>query len=81
MRIANLSGRLVLIAGGRAADVWQASEGRFESHPQAIYDRWADFRSWAAQGNLTGGTEFDTADLHAPAPAPRQQTGRSSSWS
>ena len=27
MRIANLSGRLVLIAGGRAVDVREASEG------------------------------------------------------
>ena len=72
MRIANLSGRLVLIVGGRAVDVWQASEGRFESSPQAIYDRWADFRSWAVQADLPAGTEFDPADLGAPAPAPRQ---------
>ncbi|HZZ53665.1 MAG TPA: hypothetical protein VFE26_05210 [Trebonia sp.] len=37
MRIANLSGRLVLITGGRAVDVAKASERRFGSHPQAIY--------------------------------------------
>ena len=72
MRIANLSGRLVLILGGRAVDVWQASEGRFESDPQAAYDRWADFRAWAAQADLPAGTEFAAADLGAPAPAPRQ---------
>ena len=72
MRIANLSGRLVLIRGGRAVDVWQASEGRFESDPQAVYDRWADFRAWAAQADLPAGTEFAAADLGAPAPAPRQ---------
>jgi hypothetical protein len=35
MRIANLSGRLVLIVDGRAVDVWQASEGRFGSSPPA----------------------------------------------
>ena len=72
MRIANLSGRLVLILGGRAVDVWQASEGRFESDPQAVYDRWADFRAWAAQADLPAGTEFAAADLGAPSPAPRQ---------
>ena len=72
MRIANLSGRLALILGGRAVDVWQASEGRFESDPQAVYDRWADFRSWAAQADLPAGTEFAAADLGAPSPAPRQ---------
>jgi 2-keto-4-pentenoate hydratase/2-oxohepta-3-ene-1,7-dioic acid hydratase in catechol pathway len=72
MRIANLSGRLVLIVDGRAVDVWQASEGRFGSSPQAIYDRWADFRSWAARADLPEGAEFDVADLGAPSPAPGQ---------
>ena len=72
MRIANLSGRLVLILGGRAVDVWQASQGRYESDPQAVYDRWAEFRSWAAQADVPAGAEFDPADLGAPAPAPRQ---------
>ncbi len=73
MRIANLSGRLVLISGGRAVDVWDASKGEFESNPQAVYARWAEFRSWvAASPDLPEGTEFDPADLGAPAPAPRQ---------
>jgi len=72
MRIANLSGRLVLITGGRAVDVGEASEGRFEPDPQAIYDRWAEFRSWAEQADVPAGAEFDAADLGAPAPAPRQ---------
>ncbi|MFZ0756398.1 MAG: fumarylacetoacetate hydrolase, partial [Trebonia sp.] len=72
MRIANLSGRLVLITGGRAVDVGEASEGRFESDPQAIYDRWAEFRSWAAQADVPAGAEFGADSLGAPAPAPRQ---------
>jgi 2-keto-4-pentenoate hydratase/2-oxohepta-3-ene-1,7-dioic acid hydratase in catechol pathway len=73
MRIANLSGRLVLITSdGRAVDVWHASKGRFESGPQAIYDRWAEFSAWAAQASLPEGREFDPAGLGAPAPAPRQ---------
>jgi 2-keto-4-pentenoate hydratase/2-oxohepta-3-ene-1,7-dioic acid hydratase in catechol pathway len=72
MRIANLSGRLVLITGGRAVDVEKASEGRFEPDPQAIFDRWPEFRSWAEQAEVPPGAEFDPADLGAPAPAPRQ---------
>ena len=55
MRIANLSGRLILLIGGRAVDVEKASEGRFESHPQAIYARWAELRSWAVQADLPAG--------------------------
>jgi 2-keto-4-pentenoate hydratase/2-oxohepta-3-ene-1,7-dioic acid hydratase in catechol pathway len=73
MRIANLSGRLVLIRGDRAVDVWHASKGKFESNPQAIYARWAEFRSWvAANPDLPEGTEFEAAHLGAPAPAPSQ---------
>jgi 2-keto-4-pentenoate hydratase/2-oxohepta-3-ene-1,7-dioic acid hydratase in catechol pathway len=73
MRIANLSGRLVLLDGGRAVDIWAASKGLFESNPQAIYGRWAEFRSWvAANPDLPEGTEFEPAQLGAPAPAPRQ---------
>ncbi len=73
MRIANLSGRLVLIRGDRAVDIWHASKGKFESNPQAIYARWAEFRSWvAANPDLPEGTEFEAAHLGAPAPAPSQ---------
>jgi 2-keto-4-pentenoate hydratase/2-oxohepta-3-ene-1,7-dioic acid hydratase in catechol pathway len=82
MRIANLSGRLVLITGGsaiangsaehRAVDVATASNGLFGPDPQAVYERWADFRAWVAETSLPAGTGFDVADLGAPAPAPRQ---------
>ncbi len=76
MRIANLSGRLVLITGGigepRAVDVAAASGGLFGPDPQPVYERWADFRSWAAGASLPEGTGFDVADLGAPAPSPRQ---------
>lgn len=72
MRIANLSGRLVIVSGGRAIDVRQASGGRFGPDPQAVYDRWAEFRSWAQRTGLPEGIEFDAANLGSPAPAPRQ---------
>ncbi|MEW2167317.1 fumarylacetoacetate hydrolase family protein [Streptomyces sp. NPDC007084] len=72
MRIANLSGRLVLVVDGRAVDVERASDGRFAADPQAVYDRWEEFRQWATGARLPEGDSFDPADLGAPAPAPRQ---------
>lgn len=74
MRIANLAGRFVLVTadGARALDVERASAGRFGPDVQAIYDQWADFRSWAAGAELSDAEPFDLADLGAPAPTPRQ---------
>ncbi len=72
MRIANLSGRLVLLHEGKAVDVEQASKGAFGSEPQAVYERWEEFTAWAAGADLTGGTAFGPQDLGSPAPAPRQ---------
>src|SRR4051794_10700907 len=52
MRVANLDGRLTLVRGSdRAIDVQGASGGRFESDPQAIYDRWDEFAAWAADAD------------------------------
>jgi 2-keto-4-pentenoate hydratase/2-oxohepta-3-ene-1,7-dioic acid hydratase in catechol pathway len=72
MRIGNLAGRLVIVGSSGAIDVEQASEGRFASDPQAIYDRWDEFRQWAAQGPSSNATAYNPADLGAPAPRPRQ---------
>ena len=72
MRIANLAGRLVIMTDGHAVDVEKASEGRFSAHPEAIYSRWVEFRSWADAARLTDAHPFDPADLGAPSPAPRQ---------
>ncbi|MFH8802110.1 fumarylacetoacetate hydrolase family protein [Streptomyces sp. NPDC017936] len=72
MRIANLSGRLVLVVDGLAVDVEEASGGRFTADPQAVYERWKEFRQWAAQARLPEGSPFDPAALGAPVPAPRQ---------
>ncbi|KOX24865.1 MULTISPECIES: fumarylacetoacetate hydrolase family protein [unclassified Streptomyces] len=72
MRIANLSGRLALVVDGRAVDVEEASGGRFSADPQAVYERWEEFRSWAAGTGLPAGTALDPAELGSPAPAPRQ---------
>ncbi|MEU2289098.1 fumarylacetoacetate hydrolase family protein [Streptomyces sp. NPDC013178] len=73
MRTANLSGRLVIITDDETAvDVEQASDGLFGPDPQGVYERWADFRAWAAGSDLPDGRPFAAADLGSPAPAPRQ---------
>ncbi|OPC76994.1 fumarylacetoacetate hydrolase [Embleya scabrispora] len=71
MRIANLSGRPVLIVDGKAVDVERACNGRFPADTQALYERWEEFRTWAA-GDLPAGVAFEQRELGAPAPAPRQ---------
>lgn len=78
MRIANLSGRLVLVEGDLALDVETASSGAFGSDPAAVFDRWAEFTAWADAVAVTaaaGATTFAAADLRAPSPRPRQVIG------
>ncbi|MDT7575958.1 MAG: hypothetical protein QOH17_2291, partial [Pseudonocardiales bacterium] len=73
MRIANAAGRLVLLdADGSALDVATASEDRFGADPQAIYDRWAEFRDWTNTVTFDGAQPLDPDTLDAVVPAPRQ---------
>jgi 2,4-didehydro-3-deoxy-L-rhamnonate hydrolase len=74
MRIANLTGRLVLLepAGDRAVDVERASGGRFGPDPQSVYDSWDAFREWAATATFDGASDVDAAALGAVAPRPPQ---------
>ncbi len=74
MRIANLSGRLVLVTpdGSGAVDVERASRGRFGPDVQAVYEQWAEFTAWAADADMTAADPFVVDDLEAPAPAPPQ---------
>jgi 2-keto-4-pentenoate hydratase/2-oxohepta-3-ene-1,7-dioic acid hydratase in catechol pathway len=90
VRIGNLDGRLVILIAAGAVDVERASDGRFGSGPQDIYDRWTEFTGWAADSGLgsasaatappdaaheAGAEPFDVALLDAPSPAPRQSFG------
>lgn len=74
MRIANLSGRLVIISEEAAFDVEALSGGVFSSDPQAVFDRWAEFLAWTGTVELprASALTIDPAQLEAPAPAPRQ---------
>jgi 2,4-diketo-3-deoxy-L-fuconate hydrolase len=71
LRIANQSGRLVLVVDDGAIDVERVSNGRFSSDPQAVFERWEEFRAWAptAAGDAS---PLDVAELGPPVPSPRQ---------
>jgi 2-keto-4-pentenoate hydratase/2-oxohepta-3-ene-1,7-dioic acid hydratase in catechol pathway len=72
MRIASLNDRLVLVAGDAAFDVETASGGLFSHRIAEVYDRWAEFRAWAASHDGDGGCPIDPIRLGSPSPAPRQ---------
>jgi 2-keto-4-pentenoate hydratase/2-oxohepta-3-ene-1,7-dioic acid hydratase in catechol pathway len=75
MRMANINGRLALILDSGAVDVAMASNERFQADPQAVFDRWAEFRDWAAHLAHSAVCTFEDQDLRAPAPCPRQVFG------
>jgi 2,4-didehydro-3-deoxy-L-rhamnonate hydrolase len=75
VRIGNLDGRLVILTDAGALDVERASEGRFASDPQAVYQDWAGFAAWAAAADHGGAQPFGADRLGAPAPAPTQVFG------
>ncbi|MEV4516318.1 fumarylacetoacetate hydrolase family protein [Dactylosporangium sp. NPDC049525] len=61
-----------MIVGSRAVDVSQASDRRFGSNAQAVYERWDEFVDWAHEATLPYGVEYDASWLQSPVPAPRQ---------
>jgi 2-keto-4-pentenoate hydratase/2-oxohepta-3-ene-1,7-dioic acid hydratase in catechol pathway len=78
MRIANLSGRLALVAGDRALDVETASGGAFGPDPAAAFDAWDDFAAWGREQDVASHPDavpFQPAELAAPSPRPRQVIG------
>lgn len=71
MRLINVDDRLAIERDGAAIDVERASGGRFASTVQSVYDRWDEFRDWAAEAH--GEAEPVEAErLGPPVPAPRQ---------
>lgn len=74
MRILNRSGRLAIdVDGSHAVDVATASDGRFGSDPQSVYDQWSEFVAWA--GSELPNTErvaIGDEELGAPSPRPSQ---------
>jgi 2-keto-4-pentenoate hydratase/2-oxohepta-3-ene-1,7-dioic acid hydratase in catechol pathway len=67
-----VGGRLALVVDGGAIDVERASNGRFGSDPAAVFARWDEFRTWAAEGVGAEPQPIDPRSLGAPSPTPRQ---------
>ncbi|SFL25283.1 fumarylacetoacetate hydrolase family protein [Geodermatophilus ruber] len=72
MRLYNVAGRAFVAASDRLVDVAEASAGRFAADPQALYERWDEFRDWAAGLPADGAPSVDPTCLSAPVPQPRQ---------
>jgi 2,4-diketo-3-deoxy-L-fuconate hydrolase len=73
MHVGNLCGRLSLFTEQGAVDIERASGGRFGADPQAVYERWHEFTEWMSSYRGSDAAEvFDSRDLGAPAPRPRQ---------
>jgi 2-keto-4-pentenoate hydratase/2-oxohepta-3-ene-1,7-dioic acid hydratase in catechol pathway len=72
MRLINQGNRLKIVVDGLAVDVEKASDHRFAADPQAVFERWAEFRSWAASARLDGGEPIVDGELCPPIPRPSQ---------
>jgi 2,4-didehydro-3-deoxy-L-rhamnonate hydrolase len=73
MRLANIAGRATLVdSAGLGLDIAKASDGRFVSDPQALFENWDALRDWAATRDGAGDIPVDPLALGAPTPAPRQ---------
>jgi 2-keto-4-pentenoate hydratase/2-oxohepta-3-ene-1,7-dioic acid hydratase in catechol pathway len=69
----NVDNRLKLVVGDQIIDVESASGGAFSADTQSVYDRWDEFRSWAAGATAAGGSPTpDTAVVGPPVPRPPQ---------
>jgi 2-keto-4-pentenoate hydratase/2-oxohepta-3-ene-1,7-dioic acid hydratase in catechol pathway len=73
MRLANHDGRLMVArAGDSFVDVEAASDGRFGSDPQAVYEHWDAFGRWLEAAELPAGEQLVPEALGPPVPRPRQ---------
>ena len=69
MRIGNLAGRLVIVSS-EVRSMSSRPARPFGSDPQAIYDRWDEFRQWSSHVSPSTATAYNPADLGAPVPRP-----------
>jgi 2,4-diketo-3-deoxy-L-fuconate hydrolase len=76
MKMATVSQRLSLIEDRGAVDAETASGGLFSADPQAIFERWDEFRAWAATDAAliarSKARPYEESELGAPVPSPRQ---------
>jgi len=72
-RIIMASDRVAWLSNGTAVDVARASKGLFGTDPQQLFDRWAQFRDWTEEADVTAGASVaPVPDRHAsPVGRPR----------
>jgi 2-keto-4-pentenoate hydratase/2-oxohepta-3-ene-1,7-dioic acid hydratase in catechol pathway len=75
MRIASARGRLTLLTDRGGVDVETASKGRFRADPQAVFDDWTEFRTWAKSAAGAEASAIAEGTLESPAPRPKQVFG------
>jgi 2,4-didehydro-3-deoxy-L-rhamnonate hydrolase len=77
--LANVRERLAIFVDGQPVDVEQRSDGRFAADPAMIFERWSEFRDWAAgigAEHGPGEAKTDPAEhLGPPSPRPSQVFG------
>ncbi len=72
MRLFNLDGRLSTFVGGAVVDVATASDNRFSSDPQHMFDDWGSLVEWGRSVDASGSGAVDVQQLQAPVPRPPQ---------
>src|SRR6476661_3592466 len=72
MRLFNLAGRLSTFVNGAVVDVASASDNRFSSEPQRMFDDWQSLTAWGESAGASGSGAVDMEQLHAPVPRPPQ---------
>jgi len=70
VRLANLSGRSVLLSENRCTDVERRSNGRFSADPTAAMNQWDALADWA-HGLRAGDFDADYKETALSAPVPR----------
>lgn len=71
MRVANVDGRAAVEGHDGWIDLERASDGRFSSDPQAMYEQWDDVVAWCREGIPADAPAAD-GQLGVPVPRPRQ---------
>ena len=72
MRLFNLAGRLSTFVDGAVVDVATASDNRFSSEPQRMFEDWPSLVAWGESAGATGPGPVDVEQLQAPVPRPPQ---------
>lgn len=72
MKLANVSGRAMMVVDGGAIDVARLSDGLFGPELATVYDDWQAFAAFAARIDGSDAEPYRDADLGAPSPTPRQ---------